>query len=201
MAFWNIFLITKTCLYNIDPFKPHFYRIKLGFTRVYIIFLFLFKNTDCGYSLEPPLQGDSNEYPQSMFEQKYEKYQSFLSKKFQFLEVEFSIYLNRRVFIMLFNPENMVWFFLQPRQVVWNVKLLFWENKKKISPFSVCWIRLESPKIKFLLSSKLKRNIKSYSKQAGLGAVKHLRGQFTWCQALFSGKIKKTTTMLPVCYS
>ena len=34
------------------------------------------------------------------FEQKYEKYQSFLSENFQFLEVKFSIYLNRCVFIM-----------------------------------------------------------------------------------------------------
>ena len=34
------------------------------------------------------------------FEQKYEKYQSFLSENFQFLEVNFSIYLNRRVFVM-----------------------------------------------------------------------------------------------------
>ena len=25
------------------------------------------KNIDCGYSLEPPRRGDSNEYPQSMF--------------------------------------------------------------------------------------------------------------------------------------
>ena len=31
--------ITKTRLYNIDPRKPHFYIVKLGFTRVYIIFL------------------------------------------------------------------------------------------------------------------------------------------------------------------
>ena len=35
------------------------------------------------------------------FEQKYEKkYQSYLSENFQFLEVNFSIYLNRRVFVM-----------------------------------------------------------------------------------------------------
>ena len=31
--------ITKTRLYNFDPFKPHFYIVKLGFTGVYIIFL------------------------------------------------------------------------------------------------------------------------------------------------------------------
>ena len=29
---------TKTCLYNVDPLKPHFYIVKLWFTRVYIIF-------------------------------------------------------------------------------------------------------------------------------------------------------------------
>ena len=34
------------------------------------------------------------------FEQKYEKYQNFYLKTFSFLVVKFSIYLNRRVFIM-----------------------------------------------------------------------------------------------------
>ena len=32
-------IITKTCLYNFDPLKPHFYTAKLGFTGVDIIFL------------------------------------------------------------------------------------------------------------------------------------------------------------------
>ena len=32
------------------------------------------KNLDCGYSLELPHRGGSNEYPQSMFCAKYEKY-------------------------------------------------------------------------------------------------------------------------------
>ena len=31
--------ITKTCLYNFDPLKPHFYIVKLGLTGVYINFL------------------------------------------------------------------------------------------------------------------------------------------------------------------
>ena len=40
----------------------------MGFTGVYIIFfLFCLKNIDCGYSLEPPYQGDSSDHPQSMF--------------------------------------------------------------------------------------------------------------------------------------
>ena len=60
--------ITKTCLYNFEPFEPHFYiEKKLGFTGVYIIFLIFAQNIDCGYSLEPPHRGGSNEYPQSMF--------------------------------------------------------------------------------------------------------------------------------------
>ena len=35
------------------------------------------------------------------FEQKYEKYQNFLSENFHFLVGIFSVYLNRHVFIMI----------------------------------------------------------------------------------------------------
>ena len=62
-----LYSIKKTYLYNFDPLKPHFYIVKLGFTGVYIIFLISAQNIDCGYSLEPPRRGGSNEYPQSMF--------------------------------------------------------------------------------------------------------------------------------------
>ena len=34
------------------------------------------------------------------FEQKYEKYQNFYLETFSFLLVKFSIYLNKRVFVM-----------------------------------------------------------------------------------------------------
>ena len=71
--------ITKTYLYNSDPLKPHFYMVKLGFTGVYFIFISAQKHS---------------------FEQKYEKISVFLSENFQFLEVKFSIYLNRHVFVM-----------------------------------------------------------------------------------------------------
>ena len=63
----NFAFITKTCLYNFDPLRPHFYIVILGFTGVYIIFLISAQNMDCGYSLEPPRWGGSNEYPQSIF--------------------------------------------------------------------------------------------------------------------------------------
>ena len=46
--------VTKTCLHNFDPLKPHFYIVKLGFTGLYINFLGSAKNIDCGYSLELP---------------------------------------------------------------------------------------------------------------------------------------------------
>ena len=58
--------ITKTYLYNFDPLEPHFYVVKLGLTGVYIIFL-ISAQKHCGYSLEPPRRGGSDEYPQSMF--------------------------------------------------------------------------------------------------------------------------------------
>ena len=54
------FVITKTCLYNFNPLKPHFYIVKQGYT---LFFLFQLKNINRGYSLEPPRRGGSNEYP------------------------------------------------------------------------------------------------------------------------------------------
>ena len=39
---------TKTCLYNFDPLKPHFYIVKLGIAGVQVIFLISARNMDCG---------------------------------------------------------------------------------------------------------------------------------------------------------
>ena len=44
------FTIRKTCPCNKYHLKPHFYIAKLGFTGVYLFFLFLLQNIDCGYS-------------------------------------------------------------------------------------------------------------------------------------------------------
>ena len=76
--------ITKTYLYNFDPLKPHFYIEKLGFTGVYIIFLISAQNIDCGYSLEPPRRGGSNEYQQPMFWAETWKLSEFFVWKFSF---------------------------------------------------------------------------------------------------------------------
>ena len=73
----------KTYLYNFNPLKPHFYIVVLGFTGVYIFFLFLLKNIDCGYPLEPPQRGGSNVYPQSMFWAEIWKISDFFAENFQ----------------------------------------------------------------------------------------------------------------------
>ena len=76
--FWAQSCITKTCPCNVYLLEPHFYIAKLGYAGVYLFFLFLLQNIDCGYSLEPPRRdcgyslepprrGGSNVYPQSMF--------------------------------------------------------------------------------------------------------------------------------------
>ena len=41
--------------------------------KIFNIFLILAQNIDCGYTLEPPRRGGSNEYPQSMFGAKIRK--------------------------------------------------------------------------------------------------------------------------------
>ena len=90
---WNenpdqLTIIRQTCLYKFDPLKPHFYIVKLGFTGVYIIFLFLLKNMDCGYSLELPQWGGSNAYPQPMFWAEIWKILEFFIWKFSVFQGE-----------------------------------------------------------------------------------------------------------------
>ena len=90
--------ITKTCLYNFDRLRTHFYIVKLGFTGVYIIFLISAKHIECGYSLE---RGGSNEYPQSMFwAEKWKNIRVFI-RKFSVFGGEISRYFDKRVFVML----------------------------------------------------------------------------------------------------
>ena len=91
-----IWVITKTCLYNFDPLIPHFYIIKLGFTGVYIIFLISARKHRLWVQ-----RGSSNKYPQCMFWAEIWKISVFHLKIFSFLEVKFTIYLYRRVFVMI----------------------------------------------------------------------------------------------------
>ena len=90
--------ITKTCLYNFDPLKPHFYIVKLGFTGVYIIFLISARTHWLWDSLEPPR-------PQSMFWAEIWKISEFFIWKFWFFEGKIFSCLNRHVFVMQSNFE------------------------------------------------------------------------------------------------
>ena len=49
------------------------------------------QNIDCGYSLEPPRRGGSNEYPQSMFLSKNKKYNVYPCKP-QFYYMQLKIF-------------------------------------------------------------------------------------------------------------
>ena len=100
----TLFVVTKTCIYNFDPLKPHFYIVKLGFTGVYFIFLISSQKHWLWVLTEAVLTSTHN----LCFEQKFENYQSFLSENFQFLVAKFSIYLNRRVFVMLKFEDHVV---------------------------------------------------------------------------------------------
>ena len=93
-------IITKTCLYNFDPNKSHFYIVKLGLQGYTLFFLFLLKNIDCGFSLEPPHRGGSNQYLQSMFWAEIRKISEFFIWNRHILVVKFLLYLNRRVFML-----------------------------------------------------------------------------------------------------
>ena len=59
--------IMKTCPCNVYPLEPHFYIMQLGHAGLYLFFLFLLQNIDCGYSLKQPRRGGSSMYLQSMF--------------------------------------------------------------------------------------------------------------------------------------
>ena len=59
------FRITKTRLFKyIKNFTTKNWKFSDINSDIFPIFA---QNTDCGYSLEPPCRGGSNEYPQSMF--------------------------------------------------------------------------------------------------------------------------------------
>ena len=89
-------------MYYVYPPEPHFYIAKLGYAGVYLFFLFLPQNIDCGYSLEPPRRGGSNVYPQSMFLSKNKKnINIFQLKNVQFLKLKNLCIMHVQVFVML----------------------------------------------------------------------------------------------------
>ena len=57
--------------YTAEIFKA--VKMKIFDRKILILFLFLLQNIHCGYTLEPPRRGGSNEYPQCIFWTKNKK--------------------------------------------------------------------------------------------------------------------------------
>ena len=82
-------------VYIITPLNPTLHS-KTGIDRgIHYFSLFLLRNIDYGYSLEPPRVPTIYVLSRNM-----KNISEFLSKTFQFLVVKFSIFLNRHVFVM-----------------------------------------------------------------------------------------------------
>ena len=108
---------------NISVFFFFFFFLLLLFV---VVFLFLLKNIDCWYSLEPPGWRSSNEYPQSMFWAEIWKISEFSSENVRFLVAKISIYLKGRVFVPnvqrdVLRPCNIIkvqWDVLRPYTII-----------------------------------------------------------------------------------
>ena len=75
-------IIMKTCFYNVYPLKPHFYIVKLGFTGGIHHFSYNCSKTQIVGTLQNCLgEAVLTSTHNLCFEQKYEKYESFLSAK------------------------------------------------------------------------------------------------------------------------
>ena len=79
--------ITKTCLFKyIENLTSKDWKFS---EKINLIFFHISaQNTDCGYSLEPPRRGVSNEYPQSMFLGRNKKHNIYPCKpQFYYIKV------------------------------------------------------------------------------------------------------------------
>ena len=83
-----MFIIRKHAYSNIQKISPP--KTKTIQTKNSDIFHSSAQNIDCGYSLEPPRRGGSNEYPQSMFPSKNKKNNVYPCKpQFYYIKVGF----------------------------------------------------------------------------------------------------------------
>ena len=93
--------ITKTCHYNFDSLKPHFYIVKLGFTGVYIVFLISAQKHRLWVLVRTTSPSRFQRVSTNYVLSRNIKNIRILSENFQFLMVKISIYLNRCVFVMI----------------------------------------------------------------------------------------------------
>ena len=96
-----VICITKTCLYNSDPLKPHFYIVKLGFRGVSIIFLILLEKHRFWVLIRTASPRRFLQVPTIyVLSRNMKNIRIFCLIIFPFSVVKFSIYLNRRVLVM-----------------------------------------------------------------------------------------------------
>ena len=88
---------------KISPLKTESFQLK-----ILIFFHISAHNIDCGYSLEPPRRGSSNEYPQSVFLRSNKKNNVYPCKpQFYYIKVGLrGSKLYRYVFVMSFCSQN-----------------------------------------------------------------------------------------------
>ena len=104
-----------------------------------IVFLFLNKNICCGYSLEAPQRGASNEYPQHMFLWRNKSFNTFGLKKAPLTRVN---YASNRCFL----------------GEIWKV-LTFWMEKHLTKSYmyrSICVFQVKSTRLYSYLWQTLK---------------------------------------------
>ena len=78
----------KTHLFKFTEISPP--KTEICLIKNSHIFHISAQNIDCGYSLEPPRRGGSNEYPQSMFLSRNKKNDIYPSKpQFYYIKVGF----------------------------------------------------------------------------------------------------------------
>ena len=98
----QVFVMIFFVLYHYENLPMQYTEIFIGVKnknfqqKSFDIFLIFVQNIDCGYTLEPPRRGASNEYPQSMFWSRNKKnrytpaYPSFSNIKVGFKGVDAS---------------------------------------------------------------------------------------------------------------
>ena len=85
----SFILITKTYLFKYTE-KLITEKLKIFRQKIQIFVYISAQNIDCGYSLEPPRRGGSNEYPQSMFLSRNKKNKVYPCKpQFYYIKVGF----------------------------------------------------------------------------------------------------------------
>ena len=108
--------IENTPIQIYRKFQPQ--KLKIFRWKTLIFFHISAQNIDCGYSLEPPRRGGSNEYPQSMFLSRNKKHNAYPCKsQFYYIKVGFNSKLCRYVFLMCLHEETLHCWLPKMRQV------------------------------------------------------------------------------------